>query len=226
MKKTPVVILALLVIATCCCAAEPADRPASAVTAPAAKSDPWNPGLDGNEQQTLLAVARSSLKWCIEGKTNAFTFDGFNLTPKLREPIATIVVLKTGNDVRGRAGGISAGKKPVYQSVHDNVVKAADGSGGTNAVTMAESAGMRISIALVGAVRPIQSVDSFNVGEHGIVLERGVRSASFLPDEPVQHGWNKEQTMEALSRLITKGTVEDWRRGARYKIFYAVVLSE
>ena len=76
MKDTPAVILSLLLLVASCRAAEPAGGAS-------------NPTVGSDEEKTLLAIARSSLTWCIEGKTNAFAFDKFILTPKLREPIAT-----------------------------------------------------------------------------------------------------------------------------------------
>ncbi len=53
------------------------------------QSGTWTPGLSNEEQQTLFAIAKDTLDWCVHKKKGPFPMESYQLTPKLKIPTAT-----------------------------------------------------------------------------------------------------------------------------------------
>ena len=64
------------------------------------------------------------------------------------------------------------------------------------------------------------------VGEHGVILTCGGRSAVFLPQVPAEQGWGREMLLTHLARKA--GLSDDaWRgAGAEIDVFTAEVFEE
>ena len=63
------------------------------------------------------------------------------------------------------------------------------------------------------------------LGKHGIVIEKGGRTAVFLPQVPGEQGWDLPTT---LSHLSTKAGLspDAWKEGASFTVFEAIVFGE
>ena len=199
------------------------DKQAEAIKVKEAQSGTWNPGLSDAEKATLFAIAADTLEWCVAGKSKAFSFDKYTITDKLKVRMATFVTLKIGEDLRGCIGSL-APVAELYQSVHDNAVNAALHDYRFHPVKPPELPKLNVHISILSAITDIASLDEFKIGQHGIIIEKGMSRAVYLPEVAVEQGWTKEQTLSSLSMKAGMNP-EAWRSGARFKIFSSVVLA-
>lgn len=188
------------------------------------RSGQWSPGLTAAEQATVFAIARDTLKWCVEGGRGRFDFSPYTLTPRLRQDMATFVTLKIGGHLRGCIGSL-APVAPLYESVQDNAVNAALRDPRFMPVQPDELARIEVDVSILSPIRDIASVAEFKLGQMGIILEKGRHRAVYLPEVAIEQGWTVEETLSSLSQKA--GLAPDaWREGAKFKVFESVVLSE
>ena len=188
------------------------------------KSGTWTPGLSDEERKTLMAIAKDTLVWAANGGKGAFRLEAYSLTPKMKEEMATFVTLKKRGDLRGCIGSL-APVEALYQSVHHNAIQASLHDYRFQPVQPAELKDLELDVSILSPIRDIASLDDFKLGQQGIILEKGMNRAVFLPEVAVEQGWTKEETLSYLSRKA--GMEQDeWRKGARFKVFESVVLSE
>ena len=187
------------------------------------RSGEWSPGLTESEKATLFAIAKDTLVWCVEGSTRPFSFDKYEITPRLKEATATFVTLKIGAMLRGCIGSL-APVASMYRSVHDNTINAALRDFRFRPVTPAEIGKIDVHISLLSPIEEIQSLNEFKIGEHGIIMEKGGCRAVYLPEVAVEQNWTREETLSSLS--VKAGLSRDaWREGTRFEVFSSVVLS-
>ena len=84
---------------------------------------------------------------------------------------------------------------------------------------------IHVEVTVLGPMKPVGGPRDILIGWHGMVLQKEGRSALFLPQVALEFGWELEETLERLSR---KAGLEpdDWRSGARFKVFGARIYSE
>jgi AmmeMemoRadiSam system protein A len=142
----------------------------------------------------------------------------------LKRDGAAFVSLHRDGNLRGCIGNLEA-VEPLYRNVIHNARNAAFQDPRFMPLTAAELAGLNIEISVLTPPRPIHSVDEFQIGTHGIILTKGQRRAVFLPQVAPEQGWDRETTLTHLSLKAGMGP-DDWRRGAKYYVFEAIVFSE
>lgn len=186
-------------------------------------SGSWNPGLSETEKSTLFAIAKDTLAWCVEQKGGKFPIEKYSLTPKLKADTATFVTLKIRGDLRGCIGSL-APSEPLYLSVHHNAINAAQHDYRFRPVTREELPTLSVDVSILSPIRAIPSLDEFKLGQQGIILEKGMGRAVFLPEVALEQKWTKEET---LTHLALKAGLEPdaWQKGARFQVFESVVLS-
>jgi len=187
------------------------------------RSGVWTPGLSEGERVTLFAIANDTLKWCVNGGRGRFDYGAYVLTDKLKQPAATFVTLKIAGRLRGCIGSLSP-VATLYESVHDNAVNAALKDPRFRPVREDERVRLDVHISILSPITPIESLDAFKLGEHGIILEKGYHRAVYLPEVAPEQGWTVEETLASLSQKAGL-PADGWRSGAAFKVFSSVVLS-
>ncbi len=188
------------------------------------RSGEWTPGLSDAERETLFAIANDTLTWCISGRKGEFSFERYTLTEPLKKPMATFVTLKIHGMLRGCIGSL-APVAQLYRSVHDNAINAALRDHRFRPVGERERPKLEVHISILSPIAPIASLDEFKLGEHGIILEKGIFRAVYLPEVAPEQGWTVDETLASLSQKA--GLPPDgWREGASFKVFSSVVLSK
>jgi len=186
-------------------------------------SGTWNPGLSEKEKSTLFAIAEDTLKWCVSRPGGKFPMDKYELTPKLKADTATFVTLKIKGELRGCIGSL-APTEALYMSVHHNAVNAALHDYRFHPVSKAELPSISVNVSILSPIREIPSLDEFKLGQQGIILEKGMSRAVFLPEVALEQKWTKEDTLTHLA--LKAGLERDaWKSGARFQVFESVVLS-
>lgn len=194
------------------------------------QSGTWTPGLSDEEKRTLFAIAQDTLEWCVNGAAGAmnkkkgpFPIERYTLTPKLKVKTATFVTLKIRGNLRGCIGSL-APVEALYLSVHHNAINAALEDFRFHPVQPAELPRLAIDVSILSPIRSIASLDEFKLGQMGIILEKGMARAVFLPEVAVEQGWTREEMLSHLSRKA--GLPSDaWKKDTRFQVFESVVIS-
>lgn len=186
-------------------------------------SGAWNPGLSEKEKTTLFAIAKDTLAWCVNEKSGKFSFDKYELTPKLKEDTATFVTLKIRGDLRGCIGSL-APTETLYLSVHHNAANAAMHDYRFRPVTPAELPAISVDVSILSPIREIPSLADFKLGRQGIILQKGMARAVFLPEVALEQKWTKDETLTHLA--LKAGLDRDaWKKESRFQVFESAVLS-
>lgn len=194
------------------------------------RSGAWSPELTDDEKATLFAIAKDTLAWCVSGaggamnkKKGEFPIESYTITPKLKEHTATFVTLKIRGDLRGCIGSL-APVEPLYLSVHHNAVNAAMHDYRFSPVQSAELPDITVDVSILSPIRDIPNLDDFKLGQHGIILGKGMARAVFLPEVATEQRWTKEETLTYLSQKAGL-SADAWRHGAQFQVFESVVLT-
>jgi len=136
------------------------------------------------ERGLLLDVARESIARGLEGESpnvNVSTYPA-----ALREPGASFVTLKIGDELRGCIGSLEAERELVADVAH-NAYAAAFRDPRFAPLTRQEFDRVSTHVALLSATEPvtfkseIDLLQQLRPGVDGIVLQEGSRRATFLP---------------------------------------------
>ncbi len=87
-------------------------------------------------------------------------------------------------------------------------------------VTAAELDAIRIKVSVyLTNVYPIDSLDEFEMGTHGIIMQKGRHAATYLPEVPLQAGWRSKE--EELASLCRKAglPIDAWKSGAQFWVY-------
>jgi AmmeMemoRadiSam system protein A len=82
-----------------------------------------------------------------------------------------------------------------------------------------------IEISVLTPFKEVTGLAAIVVGRDGVLLQKGGRSAVFLPQVAVEEHWTRD---EMLGNLCLKGGLDAgcWRAGAKFSTFQADVFKE
>lgn len=199
---------------------------ALAVVAESAEPRPAAPAgfaLSDGEKAELLRLARAAIRARLTGE-KADVAAKAGLTATLERDGAAFVSLHLDGRLRGCIGNLVA-EEPLYLNVVHNAVSAAFRDPRFLPLTAGEFDRIGIEISVLTPPRKIPSLAQFVIGRHGIILAKHGRRAVFLPQVAPEQGWDVETTMTHLA-LKAGLKADDWKRGATYEVFEAIVFHE
>lgn len=177
--------------------------------------------LNTAERKELVALARTALVDHVTGKPQP---EYIPATTRLKADGASFVTLNDRNgNLRGCIGNIIP-VMPLARSVVVNARSAASRDSRFSPVTVDELAGLQLEVTVLSPLEPINDVAAVKIGTHGLYLEKGRNSAVFLPQVPVEQGWNLSTYLEQLS--LKAGLAKDGWKGARLSMFTAEIIEE
>lgn len=160
--------------------------------------------LTKKEQQILLEIARKTLESKVMGRELP-EIDLESLPGVLREPGASFVTLTKKGALRGCIGALKA-TKPLVMDVQDHAIAAAFHDYRFPNVELVELPDIRIEISWLTPPEsleyntPQELLNKIQPGKDGVIIEDGVRRATFLPQV-----WEQlPDTERFLSRLCVK----------------------
>jgi hypothetical protein len=158
-------------------------------------------GLTKAEQETLLRLARDTVAGFLKSRERPTIDPGkYDLTPALKARGAAFVTLKNAGELRGCIGHIMA-VVPLYESVIENAGNACrDQRFADNPITEKELPKLSIEISVLSPIRRLMDLTSIKLGRDGMVIARAQRQGLFLPQVPIEQGWNRDQYLENLCR--------------------------
>jgi AmmeMemoRadiSam system protein A len=154
--------------------------------------------LDGSDRKRLLALARAA----VEATAHRGAVPGLDeatATPGLRQFAAAFVTLHSRGRLRGCIGMMRY-DIPLWRNVADSAVAAARSDPRFLPVEAAELPGLALEISVLEPPVAIADAAAFEVGRHGIVVERGSRRALLLPQVAAEQGWDAGQMLDAVCR--------------------------
>ena len=149
-------------------------------------------GLDPEEREALLSLARRSIEAALTGgKTPAAGMS----SPALTAECGAFVTLEKRGALRGCIGYVVA-SKPLERTVAEMAVQAALHDPRFPPVTADELDDITLEISVMSPLVAVTDVSSIEVGRHGLVIRDGGRSGLLLPQVATDYGWDRETFLE------------------------------
>lgn len=184
--------------------------------------DPYlAPYADPLLQGELLRFARACLEAAVRGVAAPAAPGGgpFETAPGL------FVTLTVSGELRGCIGHIK-GRLPLAAAVPELCRAAALEDPRFYPVAPDELAAVRIELSLLTPHRPVDDWRLIRIGLDGVLLFLRGRQAVFLPQVPVEQGWDLAATLGALSVKAGLGP-EAWREpDCHFEVFQAIHFAE
>ncbi len=121
--------------------------------------------------------------------------------------------------------GRLAADRPLWKTVVSAAIGAAVGDLRFRSVRPDEVDALQVEISVLTPLRPVADASEIVLGQDGIVLSKGGRSATFLPHVATEMRWDLAATLSHLAQKAGLGD-DEWREGATLQVFQAEVLEE
>lgn len=182
-------------------------------------------GLSEQDKTNLLKLARKTILFYLANKKMPQPEElKIEITEPMKKVQAAFVTLNKNKELRGCIGELLP-MQPLYKSVMSNAVNAAVRDSRFPPVTLSECNDIKIEISALTTPEPITSYKDIRIGTDGVILQKNVRSAVFLPQVAPEQKWGIEETLTNLS--IKAGLQpQDWKQGASFLTFQAIVFGE
>lgn len=151
--------------------------------------------LSLEEKKVLLRAARTSIKSLFTGEEIPSV--DYEKYPNLKSHSGAFVTLTELGRLRGCIGYIVS-DKPLYETVCDAAVSAAQNDPRFLPVRESELDKITIEISVLSEPFPLNSYDEIEIGKHGLILEEKGRRGLLLPQVPVEYNMNKEEYLDAI----------------------------
>lgn len=182
---------------------------------------PLNYQLTGYEKMVLKKLAEQTLKNLFL-KNWKCSSSFYILTETLHDQDGVFVTLNDKNHkLRGCIGRITS-HQPLYESVCAMTRAAALEDLRFNPVRESEIADLSVEISILTYPQEIDMYKKIKIGTDGIILKYKDRSSIFLPQVPVEQGWNLEKTLEELSKKAGLQSTDYQNEDATFEIFQAL----
>lgn len=163
-------------------------------------------------QSIALAVGAAPVMSDVAGLSEALQSPeapGRAAHPVLGRPLGAFVTITLGGNLRGCIGSI-VGREPLEENVWRMARAAAQEDPRFPPLTAREWAQANLEISVLDELTPCPEPARIEVGRHGLALQYGGRTGVFLPQVPVEQGWDREAYLENLCRKagVPQGT---WR---------------
>ncbi|MDD4701940.1 MAG: AmmeMemoRadiSam system protein A [Desulfovibrio sp.] len=183
--------------------------------------------LTGAEKKFLSRLARMSIEAGLVGKVveavPALPEVLDNPQSMLRRHLGGFVTISIENKLRGCIGSI-VGQEPLYRNIWRMAASAAFSDPRFPPLRLEEwRNNPELEISVLDELTPCLNPEAIEVGRHGLVLQYQHQSGVFLPQVPVEQGWDR---LSYLENLCTKAGVpkNSWQQPlARLFWFEALV---
>jgi AmmeMemoRadiSam system protein A len=188
--------------------------------------------LNEEQKKKLLNIARQTIETYLkERKIAKFSEDD----PELLKSYGAFVTLrKPGRNkkiddvesLRGCIGHIIS-KEPLYKVVRDMAIASSTEDTRFPPVTKEELKDIKIEISVLSKPQLIKNIDEFELGKHGVIVQKGFNQGVFLPQVATETKWNKKEFLSNLC-LHKAGLPPDaWQdKDTKIYIFEAEVFEE
>jgi AmmeMemoRadiSam system protein B/AmmeMemoRadiSam system protein A len=194
------------------------------------------PALSADDKAALLTLARTTLDEYLAASHPAAARTRESrprppFTPTsaaMEQPRATFVTLrnKHTHDLRGCRGEVFA-RYPLWESVRRVSVLSATDDPRFRPMSHAELADMHLEISVLTPMHLARRPEEVIVGQHGVMIRAGGRGGLFLPQVPVEQGWDRDEYLSTLCWMKAGLPADAWRKpGTQLYLFEAEIFEE
>lgn len=179
--------------------------------------------LSQKDQDDLLGIARHTVEEYIRNDKVPH-IDEDDLSDAVQEHCGAFVSLYKDKRLRGCIGRFKA-DEPLYKIVQKMAIASATQDYRFPRVNATEIDDLMIEISVLTPMRKISSIDEIEMGKHGIYIQKGSASGTFLPQVGSQTGWSKEEYLGHCAKDKARIGWDGWKDADIY-IYEALVFGE
>ena len=150
--------------------------------------------LNANQQKELLKIARETLESYLKDKKIPDIKIGDEV---LNKELGVFVTLKKDDFLRGCIGEFEP-KEPLYKLVQKKVIDAAVNDPRFDPLKSNELPEIEIEISILSPQQKIDDWKKIELGKHGVVVQKGSKGGTFLPQVASESNWNLEEFLSHL----------------------------
>lgn len=183
------------------------------------------PALTDGDRAALLKLSRDTLEEFLSTRSKPHFVPA---TAAEQQPRATFVTLRnrTTHDLRGCRGEVFA-RYPLWESVQRVSILSAIDDPRFRPMGPDELPGVHIEISVLTPMRLARDPDEVIVGKHGVMIRKGGYGGLFLPQVPVEQGWDRDQYLSTLCWMKAGLPADAWRKpDVELYIFEAEIFQE
>jgi AmmeMemoRadiSam system protein A len=150
--------------------------------------------LSEEERASLSAIAFRAIENELAGRQQT---DPAPAQAALRSPAGAFVTLHSRGRLRGCIGSLLP-REPLYMTVSHMALAAAFHDPRFPPLRPEEWPGVSVEISVLSPPERCPDPNLIEIGRHGLVLVRLGRSGVFLPQVPVEQGWDRGRYLENL----------------------------
>lgn len=151
--------------------------------------------LSGRDRDDLLKIARTSVESMVrDRKPYAPTVP---TSEALLQPRGVFVTLTIDGQLRGCIGYVSP-VEPLYLAVRDVAALAAVRDTRFSPVAARELPNLQYEISVLSPFHHVLDVKDIKVGQDGLLIRRQEFEGVFLPQVPIEQGWNRATYLEEI----------------------------
>jgi hypothetical protein len=179
--------------------------------------------LSPDDKKLLLDLARETIVSRLNNKDLPKQNEA-KLSEATKTQCGAFVTLTKNDKLRGCIGRFVA-TEPLYKVVQEMALSAALEDRRFSPVKLNEMDEIEIEISVLTPLKPISSIDEFELGKHGIYMVKNGRSGTFLPQVAHDTRWNKEEFLGHCARDKAGIGWDGWKE-AQLFTYEALVFSE
>jgi AmmeMemoRadiSam system protein A len=150
--------------------------------------------LTDRQRQELLSLARRTVAQYVKDRT---TPEPDGRDPRLQANGATFVTINRHHQLRGCIGNIQP-NMPLARSVVRNAVAAATQDPRFPPLRPGELGDIEVEVTVLSPLEQLDDVKDIRIGTHGLFIVKDGRSGIFLPQVPVEQGWDVPTYLEQI----------------------------
>ena len=154
--------------------------------------------LSEDEKKELLGLAKLSL-YEATLKHQKVNIDKDRVSAKLHQNLGAFVTLYRDGNLRGCIGRFEPNQS-LYSVVIDMAIAAAQNDTRFEVVKADELDKLDIEISVLTPRKKIASIGEIEIGKHGIYVQKGFQTGTYLPHVATQMNWNAEQFVSSCAK--------------------------